>query len=94
MNAPTPRYVSVQEWLAISNMGRRTFYERVAAGQLKAVKLGARTLVDLEASLAWMKTLPPAKISPPRRRSSVSTQSVGATERMAAPRRRGNQVAA
>jgi hypothetical protein len=42
-------------------MGRSVVYEALARGDLRAVKCGARTLIDVDHGLAWLRSLPPAK---------------------------------
>jgi hypothetical protein len=49
-------------------MRRSTVYEEPGRGNLKAIKLGVRTLIDVEHGLAWLTSMPPAKITTGRRR--------------------------
>jgi len=67
--APMPRFVTISGWQQISGMRRRTTYDRLGTGELKAIKLGSRTLIDAEAGLAWLQSLPPAVIRPGRPRN-------------------------
>jgi excisionase family DNA binding protein len=46
----------VQERLGIS---RTKAYEEIAAGRLKAVKCGSRTLIPYASGEAWLNALPP-----------------------------------
>ena len=46
----------VQERLGIS---RSKAYEEIAAGRLKAVKCGSRTLIPYASGEAWLNALPP-----------------------------------
>jgi hypothetical protein len=57
-----PRFATVKDWCRLSGMGRTVTYERIAAGDLRAVKLGARVLIDVPAGLTWLSALPPAQI--------------------------------
>lgn len=57
-----PRLGSIETWTAQSGMSRRITYENIANGNLKSHKLGARTFIDIEAGLAWLRSLPPAKV--------------------------------
>ena len=69
MNSPTPKYAPIEpDWRIISGMARRTTYEKLGTGELKAIKVGTRTLIDVEAGLAWLRSLPVAQIRPPRER--------------------------
>lgn len=70
-NAPTPKFCTIDYWLAISGMGRRATYDKLGTGELRAVKQGSRTLIDVEAGLAWLRSLPPAKIRAPRQRPAA-----------------------
>ena len=65
-----PRYATIKEWCRISGMGRTVTYERIAAGDLRAVKLGARVLIDVGTGLAWLNTLPAAQINCGRREAA------------------------
>lgn len=70
MNAapvPAPKFCTIEHWLAMSGMGRRSTYEALARGDLRAVKAGSRTLIDVENGLAWINSLPPARIRPMKR---------------------------
>jgi hypothetical protein len=49
-------------------MGRSSVYEALGRGDLKAIKLGVRTLIDVEAGLAWLGSMPAAKITTGRSR--------------------------
>jgi len=51
-------------------MGRTTVYERIGSGELRAVKLGARVLIDVQAGLAWLASLPSADIRCGRRKAA------------------------
>ena len=59
-----PAYASVADWLAISGMGRSTTYEALGRGDLRARKLGTRTLIDVPHGLAWLDSLPVATVRP------------------------------
>lgn len=59
-----PAYAPVPEWCRISGMGRSKTYEGLGVGDLRAIKVGARTLIDVSHGLAWLKSLPPAVIRP------------------------------
>lgn len=61
-----PAFATIEDWLVISGMGRRATYDDIGAGHLKAVKRGTRTLIDVEAGLAYLRSLPPAKIKAPK----------------------------
>jgi hypothetical protein len=52
--------------MSISGMGRTATYEWLGRGALHSIKLGTRVLIDVEAGLAWLATLPPAQIAAPK----------------------------
>lgn len=59
-----PAYAAIPEWCRISGMGRSKAYEALGAGHLRAVKLGVKTLIDVQHGLAWLGGLPQATIRP------------------------------
>ena len=66
-----PAFCSIDQWCALSGMGRRVTYDEIGRGNLKAVKLGNRTLIDVPHGLAYMRSLPPANIRAPKARSEA-----------------------
>ncbi len=64
--AITPAFATIDDWQTISGMRRRSTYEALGRGDLRAIKVGGRTLVDVEFGLAWLRSRPPAAIRPPR----------------------------
>jgi hypothetical protein len=64
----TPKFGTIDTWIALSGMGRRTTYDELGRGNLRAVKVGTRTLVNIEAGLAWIASQPAAKIRAPKQR--------------------------
>ena len=67
--APLPVFTTINRWGEITGMSRRVTYEELAAGNLRAVKRGASTLIDVPHGIAWLRSLPPAKIRPSRARN-------------------------
>lgn len=53
-----PKAYTVKDVLHLTGMGRTKFYKLVNSGDLKARKLGARTVVLAEYLDAWLKGLP------------------------------------
>ena len=72
------KYAPIPDWCAISGMSRSTTYEALGRGDLRAIKLGARTLIDVEHGLAWLASMPAAEISTGRNRRSAP--SLGLTQ--------------
>lgn len=63
--AAYPAYATVPGWCAISGIKRTTTYYEISRGNLRAIKLGARTLLDVQHGLAWLATLPLATLTSP-----------------------------
>jgi hypothetical protein len=57
-----PAYATIPVWQQISGMSRTGTYNALEQSHLRAVKFGGRTLIDVEAGLAWMRSLPAAQI--------------------------------
>lgn len=53
--------LSVNEACASLSISRSKLYEEVAAGRLKALKAGSRTLIPVASRDAWLNSLPDAK---------------------------------
>lgn len=51
----------------MSGMSRTATYEALGRGDLRAIKLGARTLIDIDHGLAWLASRPAARFAEPRR---------------------------
>lgn len=66
MDATTPKFAPLPHWCALSGMSRTATYNALGRGDLKAIKIGARTLLDVDAGLAWLRSLPAAQIRPPK----------------------------
>ena len=60
--AAFPAFATIPNWLQISGMGRTSTYEALSKGNLRAVKLGSRTLIDVEHGLCWIRNLPAADV--------------------------------
>ena len=57
-----PVYATIPIWSRLSGMGRSTIYEALGRGDLRAIKLGARTLINVPQGMAWLDSLPPATV--------------------------------
>ena len=57
-NASPPRAMRVSEACASLSISKSKLYLEVAAGRLRAVKCGSRTLIPVEAADAWLRSLP------------------------------------
>ena len=65
MNSVTPRYAPIQQWCALSGMGRTRTYEEAGNGNIRIIKVGRKSLVDVPHGLAWLDMLPEAKLRVP-----------------------------
>jgi hypothetical protein len=72
METPSPKFATIDAWIAMSGMGRRSVYDYLGTGDLRAVKVGARTLIDVEAGLVWLRSRPAAVIRAPRQRQMAA----------------------
>jgi excisionase family DNA binding protein len=52
------RAFSITEFCQRYSIGRTRAYEEIAAGRLRAVKAGRRTLIAEESAEAWFEALP------------------------------------
>ncbi len=52
------RAFSVTQFCRGYGIGRTNAYAEIAAGRLRAVKLGRRTLISVDAAEAWLAALP------------------------------------
>jgi hypothetical protein len=57
-----PRFVTIEGWIVLSSMSRPTAYDHVAKGHLVAHKVGGTTLIDVAASIDWIKSQPAPKL--------------------------------
>jgi hypothetical protein len=62
----TPKYGTIPTWCKTSGMSRSSTYLELGRGNLRAVKFGKRTLIDMDAGFGWMATLPAAQIRAPK----------------------------
>lgn len=57
-----PVLAPIPQALKIGGFGRSTLYGLLGSGRIKAVKVGARTLIDLQSLHTFLEALPPAPI--------------------------------
>jgi hypothetical protein len=58
-------------------MSRTATYLALGRRDLRAVKCGNRTLIDVDAGLAWLRSLPQAEIRPPIEPARASEETSG-----------------
>lgn len=56
---------SVSEFSRVFSVGRSTVFAEIAAGRLRARKIGTRTVIAHEDAMAWLRSLP-ARAAPQR----------------------------
>ena len=56
--APFRRAFPIREFCVRYGIGRTNAYQEIAAGRLRAVKVGRRTLIAHDAAEAWLAALP------------------------------------
>jgi hypothetical protein len=56
---------SMDEFCRAAGIGRSLGYGEIAAGRLKVVRVGRRTLVPVESAKAWLASLPPGVAGEP-----------------------------
>jgi hypothetical protein len=76
LEAFTPKFISVSDWCALSGVKRSRTYELLGLGYLSAVKAGRRTLIDVEAGLAWLHSLPRATFQTPKAAAIAGKQTM------------------
>jgi hypothetical protein len=64
----TPILVPVRQACMIIGRGQSALYELIGAGKIRAVKSDGRTLVDVDSLREYARSLPNAKVAPPRNR--------------------------
>ena len=52
------RLLSIRSFCDAYGVGRTRTYDLIAAGKLRAVKNGPRTMIDVESAEAWAASLP------------------------------------
>ena len=63
MSTFTPKYATITDWQAISGMRRTSTYEALGRGDLRAIKLGARLLIEVQPGLEWLASMPAAAVN-------------------------------
>jgi hypothetical protein len=57
-----PHFATIDKWTELSGVSRSVTYELIGSGKLVARKLGKRTLVDVQAGIEYLHSLPAATI--------------------------------
>ena len=64
-----PILVPVKQACTMIGRGQSAIYELIGGGKIRAVKSDGRTLIVVDSLREYAKSLPPAKVAPPRKRS-------------------------
>ncbi|SUS03292.1 hypothetical protein DF3PB_10045 [uncultured Defluviicoccus sp.] len=59
-NPSTPKFAKIRDVCILYGLGRTKVAELIKSGQLRAVKIGSATLVDIEAADQFFAQLPTA----------------------------------
>lgn len=60
------KYSTIKDFVAFSGISRSQVYNLLASGDLRAIKVRARTLIDMDAANAYLESRPEAVIRMPR----------------------------
>jgi hypothetical protein len=74
-----PILVSIPQGCQMIGRGVQAMYDLIGSGRIKAVKSDGRTLIVVESLHEYAKSLPPAKIAPPRKRQPARIRTAAAT---------------
>ena len=55
---PAPLAYTVQDACKAAGLGRTTLYELIAAGRVRAMKAGSRTLIEADSLRSYLASLP------------------------------------
>jgi len=62
-----PKFCTYANWVKISGISLTTTYDLLSRGQLRAVKVGKRVLMDVDYGLAWLAAQPRAELNSARK---------------------------
>ncbi len=65
-----PKYTTVKGWIELTGMSRTGTYNALAQGWLRAIKQGAKTLIDVDHGLEWLRSQPEATFRPPAQKAA------------------------
>src|SRR5690242_20445595 len=54
----TPAVYTIAEACAVARVGRSTLYKHIRIGDLRAIKIGSRTCVQIDEFYRWLKAMP------------------------------------
>ena len=56
--AITPALLTINEFKTWSRLGRTKVYELIGSEELRAIKIGRRTFIPVEAAKSWLEAQP------------------------------------
>ena len=68
------RFANPKRTYEITGIGVTRIYELLGSGELRALKVGRRTLVDVQHALEWIQKHPPARINYGKKQQASSEQ--------------------
>ena len=66
MSEISPIAVAIRDAQIVTGFSRSELYRRLAAGDIKAIKSGSRTLILMDSLRAHLASLPPASFRAPK----------------------------
>lgn len=51
-------YITIKAFGSLSGLGQTSIYEALRRGDLRAIRVGRRTLIDTQHALAWLSRQP------------------------------------
>ena len=70
INIMQPKFATYANWVKLSGLSLTTTYDLLSRGQLRAVKVGKRVLIDVDHGLAWLAAQPRAELNSARKRAA------------------------
>ena len=56
-------FMTITDWIEFTGMGRARVYDALSRRNLRAKKVGRRTLIDVQHGLRWLRSQPDAEIN-------------------------------
>jgi hypothetical protein len=79
----SPKFQTIKQFRAERGVGHTLTYQLIGTGKIKAVKLGAKTLIDVESADAFFLSLPVWTAKGPPRKSKASQPMAAAMDKPA-----------
>jgi len=65
-------------WRELTGMSRSRTYEEIGRGNIRAIKNGRQTLIDVQHGLAWLRSLPAVRAKHRPGNGELKTDDAGA----------------